>query len=115
MGLGDVITDFATQYTEEPKSSLQGFLSKFNASSGLYANTIDPLNTFDIKFSFYPKITPKEKKKKGFGAKLGDVVKSAGVRAIDNITGGLAGQFARNNKNVFNEARKTYNESENNT
>ena len=92
MGLGDVLTDFATGYKEEPKSSLQGFLSKFNASSGLYANTIDPLNTFDIKFSFYPKITPKKKKKKkGFGAKLGDVVKSAGVRAIDNITGGLAG------------------------
>ena len=55
MGLGDLATGLVDAYKgNQSSSNLQGFLSKFNSSSGLYSNTIDPLNTFDIRFKFFP-------------------------------------------------------------
>ena len=66
-------------------SNLQGFLSKFNSSEGLYVNQIDPLHTFDIKMDFYPKLDSKPKKEKGFLDKAIDSAKGAAKGAVKNV------------------------------
>lgn len=89
-------------------SNLQGFLSKFNSSEGLYINQIDPLHTFDIKLAFYPKLDSKPKKEKGFLDKAIDSAKGAAKGAIKNVlnnaTGGLWGSVA-NKGNVLDEKK----------
>lgn len=108
MGLGDL----ATKATKEigltdtyQGSNLQGFLSKFNSSGGLYSNTIDPLNTFDINFKFFP----------GIGSGSGDgffMSKAKNVlgSVADNLTGGLVtslvNQFGSNNS--INDLQKKF-------
>ena len=73
-------------------SSLQGFLQKFNSAEGLFADTIDPLNTFDVQFYFWPMIKPPKKPKGPW-----NMAKSALVNGVSNIannaTGGLLGQI----------------------
>lgn len=72
-------------------SNLQGFLSKFNSSQGKWVEQIDPLATFDVKFSFFPKMEPKEDKKKGFFDKVVSGIGKAAMNAVNNLTGGLIG------------------------
>lgn len=77
-------------------SSLQGFLQKFNSAEGLLADTIDPLNTFDVQFYFWPMIKPK-KEPSGFWDSALNMAKGALVNGVSNIannaTGGLLGQI----------------------
>ena len=82
-------------------SSLQGFLQKFNSAEGLLADTIDPLNTFDVQFYFWPMIEPKKEPSGPW-----NMVKSALVNGVSNIannaTGGLLGQImSLKNKSVL--------------
>lgn len=82
-------------------SSLQGFLQKFNSAEGLLADTIDPLNTFDVQFYFWPMIEPKKEPSGPW-----NMAKSALVNGVSNIannaTGGLLGQImALKNKSVL--------------
>ena len=71
-------------------SNLQGFLSKFNSSQGKWVEQIDPLATFDVTFSFFPKIGG-DTKKKGFLDKMVSGIGTAVTNAANNITGGLIG------------------------
>ena len=89
-------------------SNLQGFLSKFNSSEGLYINQIDPLHTFDIKMDFYPKLDSKPKKENGFLDKAIDSAKGAAKGAVknflNNATGGIFGSIA-NRGDVLDEKK----------
>lgn len=93
MGLGDLATGLVDAYKgNQSSSNLQGFLSKFNSSGGLYSNTIDPLNTFDIRFKFFPG-KKDEKKKDGWEA-VGDKFLSMGKQAVGNLANNLTGGIA---------------------
>lgn len=98
MGLGDLATGLVDAYKgNQSSSNLQGFLSKFNSSSGLYSNTIDPLNTFDIRFKFFPG-KKDEKKKDGWGAvrdKLSSMGKQVVGNLANNLTGGIAASLSQ--------------------
>lgn len=89
-------------------SNLQGFLSKFNSSEGLWINQIDPLHTFDIKAYFWPKLEPEKKKKKGFLDKAIDSAVGAAKGLVknlaNNLTGGIVGAIA-NSGNVLDEKK----------
>lgn len=79
-------------------SSLQGFLQKFNSAEGLLADTIDPLNTFDVQFYFWPRISAKEQKKASgpwdeFKNEFKNKARDALVNGVYNSTGGLLGQI----------------------
>lgn len=97
-------------------SNLQGFLSKFNSSEGLWVNQVDTLHTFDITFKFWPNKLPKaeetKEKKKGFFEKAFDSVVDSAIGAakgavkngLNNLTGGLFGA-AMNDGNVYDEKK----------
>ena len=118
MGLGDLAVKGANMLPDSLKdtlgidsyqgSSLQGFLSKFNSSAGLYSNTIDPLNTFDIKFKFFPGYG--EATKEGPLELVGKTLKNAAVNALDNMTGGLVTSLATQlgDNNSIEDLQKKY-------
>lgn len=88
-------------------SNLQGFLSKFNSSEGLYVNQIDPLHTFDIKMAFYPMLAGSNKKKSSFVKirdSLIDSAKGAAKNVLNNATGGIFGAIA-NKGDVLDEKK----------
>lgn len=72
-------------------SSLDGFLSKFSDSQGRLANVIDPKNTFDVNFKFYPCLdsTAKKSLAEKIGAAAMGALKSATSNLVNNLTGGL--------------------------
>ena len=73
-------------------------MSKFSASGGEYIRSIDPLNTFELKFRFHPNSNDlvkeeKDQKSEGLLSKIGDNLVSAGKDALNNATGGLTGNL----------------------
>jgi hypothetical protein len=84
MGLGDLLL---TGSSSGNGSNLKGFISKFNSSEGKYANTIDPLNTFDVVMYFYPGFEAGDPKK--WHEKMLQSLKGAAMNAANNLLGGL--------------------------
>ena len=76
---------------------MKDFLSKFSANGGEYIRSIDPLNTFELKFRFHPNsndlVREGQEQEEGFFSKLGDSLVSAGKDALNNATGGLTGNL----------------------
>lgn len=63
--LGNVINNAVGAVTgTSGGTTLQDFLSRFGSAEGKWINTLDPLNTFDLNFKFYPAPTPKKQKDK---------------------------------------------------
>lgn len=89
-------------------SNLQGFLQKFNSAEGLLADTIDPLNTFDVQFYFWPCIDPKNEPPGPWSLEnIKNKTQVALVNGVSNIAnnafGGLLGQImALTNDSVIN-------------
>ena len=55
MSLGAVIGNAVGALTgTKSGTTLDDFLMKFSSSAGVYVNTIDPLHTFDVTFTFFP-------------------------------------------------------------
>ena len=77
-------------------TSLQDFLANFSSSDGALVKQIDPFQTFDVKFKFYPSDW-KDDDKKSVLDKLGGAItsaaKSAVKNAVNNATGGLVGAY----------------------
>ena len=109
MGLGDVIgkaVDAATGNSSG--TSLEDFLTKFTPSGGAYVNTIDPLHTFEVSFTFFPN----DEAKDDAGKSAIDALKSAGTQALNNlannVTGGIAGAMANASKKGIMDAHSSY-------
>lgn len=95
MGLGDVIGKAVDAVTGNSSgTTLEDFLTKFTPSGGSYVNTIDPLHTFEVSFTFHPPANLASAAE----SSLGDVLKQAGAAAVNNLannmTGGIAGAMA---------------------
>lgn len=90
----------------KPKgTNLENFLSKFGSSKGNWIDTIDPLETFDVKFSFQP--SPEKEKEASSDGSLASIVGKIGASAIseskklvnnlaNNLTGGLLNSIMSN-------------------
>lgn len=89
-------------------STLNDFISKFNSSEQKYVDTIDPMQTFDITFAFYPCISDKPRKTKTIKL-VQNAIKSAAKNAVNSLTGGLVGAIMNDKvdlmklKNKFKE------------
>lgn len=95
--LGNII-DKAVDAATDKKSgtSLQDFLNNFSSSEGIWIKQLDPLATFDVSMTFKPATAGKDNKSSDkWYQKLGDSLKSAGMKAVknaaNNMTGGLLG------------------------
>ena len=110
MGLGDVIGKAVDAYTGNSSgTTLEDFLTKFTPSGGAYVNTIDPLNTFEVSFTFFPNDDPAET---DVGQSAIESLKQAGTQALNNlannVTGGIAGALANASKPGIESAHKSY-------
>ena len=80
-------------------NTLQTFLNGISQahSNGIKIREPDPLNTFDVKFTFYPSIGVSLSDKKGVFSAMADSLvssaKSAVKNSLNNLTGGLLGSF----------------------
>lgn len=74
-------------------SNLKGFLSKFNSSQGKFVDKVDTLQTFDLKFKFYPEKKIDNESSNGF-------LKKALVGVSDNLTGGLVTAFTQDEESI---------------
>lgn len=101
-----------------PATGLEDFWSKFTSSEGYYVNTIDPLQTFEVAFKFYPCAKPEttgtgsgtgtsndplDIARGVAGEMVGSAIKSvkSGIsNAINNMTGGLLAAFDSSGKTV---------------
>lgn len=88
MGLGDLLI---TGSSSGNGSNLKGFISKFNSSEGKYANTIDPLNTFDVVMYFYPGVESNDTKE--WHEKMLKSFKGAVTNVANNLLGGIVSSF----------------------
>lgn len=103
--LGNILdkgmTAFLPQTPPKPTATnLESFLAKFGSASGNWIDTIDPLETFDVKITFFPPsptIVEAKKDKSGPWTRLGNSLLSSGKDALNNaannLTGGLLNSF----------------------
>lgn len=91
-------------------TTLQDFLSRFGSAEGKWINMLDPLNTFDLTFQFYPAPSPKKKKDKSLLSKLGSSLvgsaKSAVKEGLNSMTGGLLGSFMNGKVDIMKKKKE---------
>ena len=93
------------------RTTLQDFLNGISKahSNGIKIREIDPLNSFDVYFKFYPCNDISLEKKKGVLQEVGKGVvnglKTATKNALNNLTGGLLGSL-KNNVDIIKEHNK---------
>lgn len=89
-------------------TTLQDFLSRFGSAEGKWINQLDPLNTFDLSFTFYPapKLKSKDKSVLGkIGSSLIGSAKSAVKEGLNSATGGLLGSFMNSKVDVMKQKK----------
>lgn len=111
MSLGSIVSDAANAALGRSSSTgIKDFLAKFSDSSGKFVNTINPLNTFEVSFKFYPTLDV-EAEDKSWLQSLGDSLASSAIGAaknlVNNVTGGLLGSLL-NDKDGVVKARKEF-------
>ena len=118
--LGDVVSNGIDAFNDSASgTTLQQFLDKFSSPKGRYVDTIDPLGTFDVKFKFYPTLTPDEldqlnevttqpDKWGRVGQSLTNSAVNAGKNFRDNTFGGLYSSRAEGGKGSVMKAHKDY-------
>lgn len=109
--LGNVINNAVGAVTgTSGGTTLQDFLSRFGSAEGKWINTLDPLNTFDLNFKFYPAPTPKKQKDKSLLQKLGSSLvgsaKSAVKEGLNSLTGGLLGSFMNGKVDIMKKKKE---------
>lgn len=85
-------------------TTLQDFLSKFGSAEGKWISQLDPLNTFDLQFSFQPTMPPKKTSKTALekiGSSLLGSAKSAVKESLNSVTGGLLGSFMNSKVDIM--------------
>jgi hypothetical protein len=111
MSLGSIVSDAANAALGRSSSTgIKDFLAKFSDSSGKFVNTINPLNTFEVSFKFYPTLDA-DAEDKSWLQSLGDSLASSAIGAaknlVNNATGGLLGSLL-NDKDGVVKARKEF-------
>lgn len=85
-------------------TTLQDFLNNFSSSEGIWAKTIDPLQTFDVRIKFYPTKDIVEEKKDWLD-RVGDSLMSSAKSAVkslaNNVTGGLLGSIINGDVSII--------------
>lgn len=109
--LGDVINGAVDAVTGSSSgTTLQDFLSHFGSAEGKWINQLDPLNTFDLSFKFYPayESEKKDEEKSALG-KLGSSLmgsaKSAVKEGLNSVTGGLLGSFMNSKVDIMKQKK----------
>ncbi len=85
-------------------TTLQDFLSRFGSAEGKWISQLDPLNTFDLQFSFQPTTPPKKTSKstlEKIGSSLLGSAKSAVKEGLNSLTGGLLGSFMNSKVDIM--------------
>lgn len=116
MGLGDVIGKAVDAYNGSSSgTTLEDFLTKFTPGGGAFVNSIDPLNTFEVSFTFYPdKLSKADTRSPGQRAL--DSLKQSGAQALNNlannVTGGIAGAMANAKQKGIKESHDEFSPGE---
>ena len=116
---GSLADSFADSLTSKKKSSIQGFLSQFADAQGRFVNAIDPLNSFDIMFKFFPRLTPasqKESALSGNWKSAANKLASYGVgklqqatsNLVNNATGGLVASLMNLKNDSITKQHESY-------
>ena len=109
--LGDVINGAVDSIAKtQSGTTLQDFLSHFGSAEGKWINQLDPLNTFDLSFKFYPTYEPEKKDADKsalgrLGSSLLGSAKSAVKEGLNSVTGGLLGSFMNSKVDIMKQRR----------
>ena len=109
-GLAGIISDAANAAlgtSNSQQTTIHDFLAKFSDSSGKYGNQLNPLNTFEVSFKFYPtKASEATSKNKSWLTKMTDSLTSSAIsaekNAVNNLTGGLLASLNNDADGVMN-------------
>ena len=88
-----------------PATGLDDFWSRFTSSEGYYVNTIDPSQTFEVSFKFFPCYVPGPPKSNS--TENADTPKDDWEKALDvaaGVAGGIASSAITSVKNGINNA-----------
>lgn len=90
MSIGGIIGDAinAGLGNNSYSTNLQDFLSKFSNSSGKHVTQLNPLNTFEVNFKFFPNKLGSNSDSKWY-EKIGSSANQAAKNLVNNATGGL--------------------------
>lgn len=114
MSLGSIVSDAANAalgIKGTSHTTLQDFLTKFSDSAGKYANSLNPLNTFEVSFKFQPTLDPTaDGDDSDWLSRLGSSLKGAAIGAaknlVNNVTGGLLGSLFNDKNGVIKAHNK---------
>lgn len=94
-------------------TTLQDFLNNFSSSEGIWAKTIDPLQTFDVRMKFYPtwnwnSNSSNKKWYENVGDSLMSSAKTAVKNLANNVTGGILGSIMNSKVKIMDKHDENY-------